>query len=209
MSHLNCVDVALTRLCQIVRVDILPAMYPLVAWPAEGNDVVSIKPEMWVSRPRADGVGVECFTPCMPRTASNTAIAVSCIYPTNEVLPFGRSVKSLPFRGTAVYETGIIRPVSPVHPIPLASKIGLWYGRFLTKFFTGFRSMTSSFEGACHAGSLHVAILFFQVLPAWSSRDAEISQFLINPFRISPNNLRNFIGRKMLVKIFRTQPVRI
>lgn len=209
-QSVHCIVTSPPYLFDVIAGGVLLAVYPMMAFSAQGDDVGEVKSERWVSRPRLDVVSVQTFTGCFRRSTSRAAVIVSLVNYAKQFLPFGRRVFSLSLWRTAVHVMRIQFARSARHAVAFAAQPGLFFCRFFAEYLARFFAVRFALKRIFYTIPAHVAVIGVgEVVASGASFYSKVNKFIVDVFWIAIYEFTNVICGQFFYNIFLVKPVSI
>ena len=189
--------------------DVGRTMNPFMTATTQCHDVGKVETAIRVTGPWPDVVRMESAPTPLSHTAPLAPVVVALVNGPDCSLPLARRIKTLTLWRTSVFVVRVALPGSTRHPVPLATKMRLWYRCLLTQYLARLFRVLVAEERIWVLGMFLVVIRAFEILTSRASRYTKISKLFINTFWVATYNLRDVIGRELLVNVFLTQPISV
>lgn len=186
--------------------NVLATMHPLVACPAERNNVRRVESQLFISGPRLDMVRVQSALSMLGCSTSDAMVPVAGVDGAEKVLPLAGSVQPLTLGRTAVNESGIERAATSRHAVSLPAQVRFRDGRLSAENCLRFVSVRTTFKWVA-SSALHEVVGPLQVESARSRRYPKVAQFFVNALRISADQSPNLVRGQAIGDVLAVKPL--
>lgn len=210
-------------------IDVFVAVHPMVAQATKSDEVINIKAQGRIARPRLDVMGAQAACTSVGRTATGAMVIIPLVNRAQRFLPGTRRIQPLAFWRTAILEVGIAIASSARHRVGLACLPPMFSLADGCHVAAGYRELSqvlvdvgigdATFLCYITGGSLKFNILTLQPLsdlvrptrisdcPSALARwYAIVREPLIDTLRVTINKFRNAVCTQLFDKIFLSKP---
>ena len=209
-KSVQCVVTSPPYLTDVFLADILFAVYPMMADFAQGNNIVEVKTERWITGKRLDVMSAKTSFFGVSRTAADTVVIIPFVYGSNNLFPVARSIHALTFWRATIDVIRICFTRSAGHAVSFSTQPRLFYLSLITKYFLGFITMGFAKKRIDSIRSAHIAIIGVgEIVTAWPCRDTKVHKLFIDALRVTAYQFADVIRGKIFNHVFLIKPVSI